>query len=89
MLEAGPGFAYAEGMIQRIRDLLHAAPFVEFSIRTTDGRQYAVPTPDHAAITPKGNRIFVFGDDESTTELSPLHVAAIAHNGHVETASRD
>jgi hypothetical protein len=73
-------------VIPRIRDLLHAAPFVPFTIRTSDGREYAVPTADHAAVPPPARRVFIFGDDESITELSALHVAAIAQNGRVETA---
>jgi hypothetical protein len=58
--------------------MLHAAPFIPFLIRTSDGREYKVPTVDHAAVPPTGARVFVFGDDESTTELSALHVAAVA-----------
>jgi hypothetical protein len=64
-------------MIPRIRELLHSIPFIPFTIRTSDGREYAVPTPDHAAVHPKGSYFFVFGDDESSARITPLHVAAI------------
>ena len=69
-------------MIPRIRELLHSTPFVPFTIRTSDGREYIVPTPDHAAINPKGSRVFVFGDDESTAEVAALHVATVVKNGN-------
>ena len=42
-------------MIPRIRELLHATPFMPFTIRTSDGREYVAPTADHAAINPKGS----------------------------------
>ena len=64
-------------MIPRIRELLHSTPFIPFSIRTSDGREYVVPTPDHAAVHPKGSYFFVFADDESSTRIGALHVTAI------------
>jgi hypothetical protein len=64
-------------MIPRIRELLHATPFMPFTIRTSDGREYVVPTPDHAAVHPTASYFFVFGDDESSARITPLHLAAI------------
>jgi hypothetical protein len=64
-------------MVPRIRELLHTAPFSPFSIRTSDGREYNVPTADHAAVNPRRTFVYVFGDDESTTRLSALHIAAV------------
>ncbi|MEY2585657.1 MAG: hypothetical protein QOD80_1683 [Verrucomicrobiota bacterium] len=68
-------------MIPRIRELLHASPFIPFTIRTSDGREYMVPTSDHAAITPKGSRVIVFADDESQAEVAALQVATVVKNG--------
>ncbi|MFN2623902.1 MAG: hypothetical protein ABR611_13775 [Chthoniobacterales bacterium] len=68
-------------MIPRIRELLHATPFTPFSIRTSDGREYIVPTPDHAAINPKGSRVIIFADDDSQAELAALQVATVVKNG--------
>jgi hypothetical protein len=65
-------------MIQRIKDLLKAAPFVPFKIRTSDGREFTIPTPDHAAIPPeKFARVIVFDDAEHETHLSVLHIVGI------------
>lgn len=71
-------------MIPRIRELLHATPFTPFSIRTSDGREYIVPTADHAAINPKGSRVIVFADDDSQAELAALRVATVLKNGETE-----
>ena len=71
-------------MIPRIRELLHATPFLPFTIRTSGGREYIVPTPDHAAINPKGSRVIVFADDDSQAEVSALHLATIVKNGQAE-----
>ena len=68
-------------MIPRIRELLHSTPFIPFTIRTSDGREYVVPTADHAAITPKGRRVIIFGDDDSQAEVAALHVATVVKNG--------
>jgi predicted secreted protein len=64
-------------MIADVRDKLRATPFVPFSIRTSDGREYNVPTVDHAFITPRGNRIVIATDEDSTVVLGPLHINAI------------
>ncbi len=64
-------------MIQRIKELLRAAPFVPFKIRTTDRREYFIATSDHAAVAPNNSRVFIFGDDESQTMVSGLHLVAV------------
>jgi hypothetical protein len=74
-------------MIPRIRELLSAAPFVPFAIRTSDGREYSIATSDHAAVRPRGSRVLIFGDDDSQTDLAALYVAVVtAQNGN--SASR-
>jgi predicted secreted protein len=64
-------------MIADVRDKLRAIPFVPFSIRTSDGREYNVPTVDYAFMTPRGNRIVIATDEDSTVVLGPLHINAI------------
>jgi hypothetical protein len=63
-------------MIQRIKQLLNAVPFVPFKVKTSDGNEYVVPTPDHAAVA-LNSRVLIFGDDESQKTLSGLHIVAI------------
>jgi hypothetical protein len=64
-------------MIADVRERLLAAPFVPFVIRTSDGREYSVPTADHAFITPRGNRVIVVADNGATAVLGPLHINSV------------
>ena len=64
-------------MIADVRERLLAAPFVPFVIRTSDGREYSVPTADHAFITPRSNRVVVVTDNGATNVLGPLHINSI------------
>ena len=64
-------------MIDEIRTRLHRVPFTPFSVRTSDGHEYAVPTVDHAFITPRGNRVVVVDDQGATAVLGPLHINGI------------
>lgn len=72
-------------MIPRIRELLHAAPFRPFTIRTSDGREYLILTSDHAAVSPKANRVVVFLDNGGQVDLTGLHVAAVAQSEDAQT----
>jgi len=64
-------------MIADVRERLLVAPFVPFVIRTSDGREYSVPTADHALNTPRGNRVVVVADNGAANVLGPLHVNSI------------
>jgi hypothetical protein len=46
-------------------------------VRTSDGREYKVPTPDHAAVNPKGTYVVVFSDSETHANISGLQVATL------------
>jgi outer membrane lipoprotein SlyB len=64
-------------MIADVREWLEKVPFVPFVIRTSDGHEYAVPTVDHAFITPRANRVVVVADNGATNVLGPLHINSI------------
>jgi outer membrane lipoprotein SlyB len=64
-------------MIDEIRKRLQRVPFVPFSVRTSDGHEYAVPTVDHVFITPRGNRVVVVDDQGTTNVLGPLHINSV------------
>jgi hypothetical protein len=64
-------------VIPRIRELLHSTPFEPFVVRTSDGREYTVPTSDHAAIHPRGSYVVIFSDNDSHTDVAGLHVASV------------
>ena len=64
-------------MTADIRKLMHAAPFVPFTIHLADGGQLRVPTIDHVAISPTGGRVIVFADDDTHDVLSPLLISRL------------
>jgi hypothetical protein len=64
-------------MIGDIREHLRAAPFEPFTIVTSSGRRYPVPTADHAGLNPRASRVVVWFDDDSSVTVAGLHIAAI------------
>jgi hypothetical protein len=64
-----------------IRKLVHATPFVPFTIHLANGGQLRVPTVDHVAVPPTGGRIFVFGDNERYDVISALMITRVTVNG--------
>jgi hypothetical protein len=64
-------------MIDEIRKQLERVPFLPFSVRTSAGHEYAVPTVDHAYITPRGNRVIVTDDKGTVAILGPLHINSV------------
>ena len=60
-----------------MRKQLARVPFVPFSVRTSDGREYSVPKVDHAYITTRGNRVIVTDDKGTVAILGPLHINSV------------
>ena len=68
-------------MTPDIRQFLAAAPFEPFSIVTSSGRRYVVPSRDHAGINPGGSRVVIWFDDGGSVTVSVLHISALEKNG--------
>ena len=64
-------------MIDEIKKRLQRVPFTPFSVRISDGHEYAVPTVDHAHISPRGNRVVVFDDEGTSAILGSLHITGV------------
>ena len=64
-------------MVGDIRQHLQAAPFEPFTIVTSSGRRYSVPSADHANFNPQGTHVVVWFDDDASVTIAGLHVAAI------------
>jgi hypothetical protein len=64
-------------MVGDIRHHLEASPFEAFTIVTSSGRRYPVPSADHAGLNPQGTRVVVWFDDEASVTVAGLHIAAI------------
>jgi hypothetical protein len=64
--------------IEKIRDLLHASPFVPFSLRLADGREIFVEHPDFVSSSKTGRILNVFyGESEASTLVDVLLVTAV------------
>jgi hypothetical protein len=63
---------------------LHSTPFSPFTVRTSDGREYTVPTPDHAAVNPKWTYVVVFSDHDTHANVAGLHVADVVKQSSVQ-----
>jgi hypothetical protein len=64
-------------MTADIRKLVHAVPFVPFTIHLADGGQLRVPTVDHVAVSPTGGRVIVFADDDTHDIVSGLLISRV------------
>ena len=64
-------------MKEDIRKLIHALPFVPFTIHLADGGQLRVPTVDHVAVPPAGGRVLVFHNDGTWDMLSALLISRV------------
>jgi hypothetical protein len=64
-------------MIADIRQHLQSGPFEPFSIVTSSGDRYRVASLDHAGIHPRGSRVVIWFDDDSSVTVSGLHIVAI------------
>ena len=64
-------------MVGDIRRLLRATPFEPFTIVTSSGTRYPVPSADHANFNPQGTRVVVWFDDDASVTIAGLHVAGI------------
>ena len=64
-------------MTNDIRKLLAANPFKPFAVHTADGREYRVPTPEHAHVSPSGGRVSIWADDETEDILPGLLISGL------------
>ena len=62
-----------------IRKHLEITPFVPFSVRTADGREYAVPTVDHIYLPPAGGRVVISDDEGVVVVLPGLMISGLVH----------
>jgi hypothetical protein len=60
-----------------VRERLQTQPFVPFTIHTADGREYRVPTPDHAHVYPNRSRVSVYSEDGREFILPSLLISGL------------
>jgi len=64
-------------MTNDIREMLATRPFQPFMVHTADGREYNVPTPEHAHVSPRGGRVSIWTDDDTTIILPGLLISGL------------
>jgi hypothetical protein len=62
-----------------IRKHLQIAPFLPFRVRTSDGREYLVPTIDHIYLPPSGGRVVISDDQGVVVVLPGLMITGLVH----------
>jgi hypothetical protein len=60
-----------------IRAALAERPFRPFRVRTVSGREFRVPHPEHACVSPKGRNLIVAFDDDAVKVLDMLQIEGI------------
>lgn len=63
-----------------IRKHLEATPFVPFTVRTSDGREYPVTTVDHIYLPPSGGRVVISDDAGVVVVLPGLMITGLVHS---------
>lgn len=72
-------------MTKDIRDRWAAEPFQPFVVYTADGREYDVPTHDHAHVSPTGGPVSIWTNDETEFILPALLISGLkvrSNGGH-------
>jgi hypothetical protein len=64
-------------VIADIRKYLETIPFVPFSVRVADGREYPVPTLDQVYLPPGGNRVVISEDAGITIAFPSLLISGL------------
>ena len=72
-----PGAVRSESMTDDIREHLLAQPFVPFTIHVADGKEYRIPTADHAHVLPNGMRVDIYLDGGRTFRLPARQLSAV------------
>ena len=62
-----------------IRKHLGVTPFVPFIVRTSEGREYPVPTIDHIYLPPAGGRVVISDDAGVVVVLPGLMITGLVH----------
>lgn len=64
-------------MTADVRQHLDAVPFEPFAIITSSGHRFRVASRENANIHPRGSRLVVWFDDDSSVTVSSLHIVAV------------
>ncbi|HEV7403379.1 MAG TPA: hypothetical protein VGO11_10645 [Chthoniobacteraceae bacterium] len=71
-------------MIDDLRALLSAKPFVPITLHIADGCELHVPTVDHIAVPPAGSPVFVFADSGGFQVVASHLIARVSAGPEAE-----
>jgi hypothetical protein len=60
-----------------IKQKLMNNPFEGFIITMNDGRKFKITHPDYADVSPKGTKVIIYFDDDSSIDLSSILIASV------------
>jgi hypothetical protein len=73
--------------IEKVRELIHANPFVPFSLRLADGRAIPVVHSDFVSSSPTGRVLHVFhGPNDASIFIDVLLVTALELDSGIKPA---
>ena len=75
-------------MIDEIQHRIERKEFRPFSIVTSSGEKYRVPSRDHFGFSPHKSRVLVWSDNDTTALITALHIVAIEDEESVERPTR-
>ena len=64
-------------MLEEIRRRLAENPFQAFNVVSSSGIKYRIASRDHVSFGPRGTRLVIFFDDDSSVVVSALHITAV------------
>ena len=70
----------------RLREKIHATPFVSFTVEMTGGKRVRVKGRDYVILSPAGQTLIVYDDTERVEMLDVSRIADLADDG-VESAT--
>lgn len=64
--------------VEQVREAMHRAPFLGFTIKLTDGQKYFVKHPDFILVpsTPRGRDV-ILHDEKGTHRIDLLHIVEL------------
>ena len=65
----------------RLREKIHATPFVSFSVEMTGGKRVRVKGRDYVILSPAGRTLIVYDDTERVEMLDVSRIADLADDG--------
>jgi hypothetical protein len=65
-------------LVETIRELNRASPFVPYEIRTNGGERLHVPHPDFVLVAPKGGWVIVTDENDRPRHISSLLIEEVA-----------